>query len=187
MLEVLAMAARKPKRIPKKKSPARKQVRAKAAAKKTAVTKTAVKKAVARKVTRRKQVGQDVPSLFRLTIEVANLDDAQEFYSKLFGTPGSRQPGGRVYFNAGAVLLQVLDISSSGEPHPAAKALYFTVRDLDAIHARATFLGALSEELVHGKPGGDVAVRPWGERSFYAQDPWANPLCFVEAGSTYGG
>jgi hypothetical protein len=30
-------------------------------------------------------------------------------------------------------------------------------------------------------------VRPWGERSFYAEDEWQNPLCFVEAGTTYPG
>ena len=51
---------------------------------------------------------------------------------------------------------------------------------------RAKMLGALSEELVHGSPGGEIGKRPWGERSFYAEDPWGNPLCFVEAGTTYG-
>lgn len=33
--------------------------------------------------------------------------------------------------------LQVVDVSSAGAPHPAAKALYFTVNDLDAIFERA--------------------------------------------------
>jgi hypothetical protein len=28
---------------------------------------------------------------------------------------------------------------------------------------------------------------PWGERSFYAEDPWGNPLCFVEEGTFYRG
>lgn len=32
-----------------------------------------------------------------------------------------------------------------------------------------------------------IAVRPWGERSFYIQDPWDNPLCFVEYGTVYSG
>jgi hypothetical protein len=40
---------------------------------------------------------------------------------------------------------------------------------------------------VHGTPAGDITVRPWGERSFYAQDKWENPLCFVEAGTIYPG
>jgi hypothetical protein len=30
-------------------------------------------------------------------------------------------------------------------------------------------------------------VRPWGERSFYVEDPWKNPLCFVEEGTVYTG
>jgi hypothetical protein len=61
------------------------------------------------------------------------------------------------------------------------------VKDLDAIFARAKSLGCLSKEVVHGESGGKISVRPWGERSFYAQDPWSNPLCFVEAGTIYPG
>jgi catechol-2,3-dioxygenase len=129
----------------------------------------------------------DVPQLFRLNVEVGNLERAAEFYSKLFGVQGRRQAGARVYFDAGPVTLQVVDVSSTGAPHPAAKALYFTVKDLDALHGRAKLLDALSKERVHGVPGGNIVVRPWGERSFYAEDPWANPLCFVEAGTTYPG
>ena len=129
----------------------------------------------------------DVPQLFRLNIEVGSLDQAEDFYSKLFGMKGRRQAGARVYFDAGPVTLQIVDVSSAGSAHPAAKALYFTVKDLDVIHTRASSLGALSKELVHGVAGGDIVRRPWGERSFYAEDPWANPLCFVEAGTTYAG
>jgi catechol 2,3-dioxygenase-like lactoylglutathione lyase family enzyme len=129
----------------------------------------------------------DVPELFRLNIEVGDLDRAAEFYASLLGMAGRKQAGARCYFTCGAVTLQVLDVSSQGAPHPAAKALYFTVRDLDAVFARARALDCLSKELVHGVAGGDISVRPWGERSFYAEDPWDNPLCFVEAGTVYPG
>jgi predicted enzyme related to lactoylglutathione lyase len=129
----------------------------------------------------------DVPSMFRLNIEVGNLDEAASFYTKLFNIEGRKQAGSRCYFTCGAVTLQVVDVSSAGEPHPAAKALYFTVKDLDAIFARAKSLGCLSKEDVHGESGGKISVRPWGERSFYAQDPWNNPMCFVEAGTIYPG
>ncbi|MEO6392268.1 MAG: VOC family protein [Pyrinomonadaceae bacterium] len=129
----------------------------------------------------------DVPSLFRLNIEVGDLDQAADFYSQLFGLEGRRQAGSRVYFTTGAVTLQVVDVSAAGAPHPAAKALYFTVHDLDAIFARAEALGCVSQESVHGAPGGQITVRPWGERSFYAADAWGNPLCFVEAGTIYPG
>ena len=129
----------------------------------------------------------DTPSLFRLNVEVGNLNEADQFYSELFAMEGRRQAGSRVYFNCGPVTLQVLDVSASGNPHPAAKALYFLVNDLDAVFSRAKALDCLSRENVHGAPGGAISVRPWGERSFYAEDRWQNPLCFVEAGTVYPG
>ena len=133
------------------------------------------------------ELATDAPSLFRLNVEVGDLGRAAKFYGELFGLQGRVQAGARVYFTCGPVTLQVVDVSQYGAPHPAAKALYFTVRDLDAVHARATALKCLSSEDVHGTPGGAITVRPWGERSFYAQDPWGNPLCFVEEGTIYPG
>ena len=129
----------------------------------------------------------DVPSLFRLNIEVGNLTKAAEFYGKLLGTPGRVQAGSRVYFTCGAVTLQVVDVSAERKPHTAAKELYFLVNDLDALFERAKALRCLSREDVHGAPAGAMVVRPWGERSFYCEDPWHNPLCFVEAGTVYSG
>ncbi|HVZ99830.1 MAG TPA: VOC family protein [Caulobacterales bacterium] len=130
----------------------------------------------------------DVPELFRINVEVGDLQRAAAFYGALFGVEARPQAGSRIYLRAGAVTLQIVDVTSGGAaPHPAAKALYFTVRDLDALHARASSLGALSKENVHGQIGGDINVRPWGERSFYAEDPWGNPLCFVETGTVYAG
>ena len=130
---------------------------------------------------------KDVPQFFRLNIEVGDLGAAIAFYTKLLDLQGRKQPGARVYFDAGPVTLQVVDVSSVGKPHPAAKALYFTVKDLDAAFERAKALGCLSRESVHDAPGGGIVVRPWGERSFYAEDPWSNPLCFVEEGTVYTG
>jgi predicted enzyme related to lactoylglutathione lyase len=151
--------------------------------------KAAPKKKAAQRTRSKATARADVPSLFRINVETGNLDDAQAFYGELFGIEGRRQAGSRVYFQCGAVTLQVVDVAAMGMgvPHPAAKALYFLVDDLDAVFARAAKLGCLSRELVHGTPGGAISVRPWGERSFYAQDKWLNPLCFVEAGTTYPG
>ena len=129
----------------------------------------------------------DIPQFFRLNIEVGDLNSAISFYGKLLGLEGRKQAGARCYFNCGAVTLQVLDVSSRGTPHPAAKALYFTVSDLEEIFERARALNCLSAETVHDAPGGGIVVRPWGERSFYCEDPWGNPLCFVEEGTVYAG
>ena len=150
---------------------------------------------MAKKTTEKKRVttggkkgaGVDVPSLFRLNLEVGNIDQAADFYGTLLGLEGRRQAGSRVYFTCGPVTLQVVDVSSVAKPHPAAKALYFTVKDLDAVFARAKSLGCLSREDVHGVSSSTISVRPWGERSFYVVDQWQNPLCFVEAGTVYAG
>jgi hypothetical protein len=129
----------------------------------------------------------DVPSLFRINVEVGDLDEAEKFYTGLFGIVGRKQAGSRCYFSCGPVTLQVVDVSSVRAPHPAAKALYFVVNDLDAVFQRAEALQCLSGEDVHGATGGQIRVQPWGERSFYAEDRWHNPLCFVEAGTMYPG
>lgn len=130
---------------------------------------------------------KEVPQFFRLNIEVGDLNSAISFYTRLLGIEGRKQAGSRCYFHCGPVTLQVLDVSSSREPHPAAKALYFTVNDLESVFERARDLECLSRESVHDAPGGGIVVRPWGERSFYVEDPWKNPLCFVEEGTVYTG
>ena len=133
-----------------------------------------------------KGAAPDLPSLFRINVEVGNLDEAVDFYSTLLGITGRKQAGSRCYFTCGPVTLQVVDVSTVRQPHPAAKALYFSVNDLDKVFARAQRLGCLASDDVHG-PSRAISVRPWGERSFYAEDTWANPLCFVEAGTIYPG
>ncbi len=92
--------------------------------------------------------------------------------------------GSRCYFDAGGVTLQVLE---KPQPHPIPKALYFVTDELNEVHRRACELECLSADLVHGISAGEAAFRPWGERSFYADDPWGNALCFVEAGTIYEG
>jgi catechol-2,3-dioxygenase len=127
---------------------------------------------------------KDTPRLFRLNVEVGDVDRAALFYAELLGLEARPQMGSRVYLNAGAVTLQVVQVP---DPHPAAKALYFAVADLDSVHVRAERLDCLSSESVHGMAAGQPIVRPWGERSFYADDPWGNPLCFVDEGTIYVG
>ncbi len=135
----------------------------------------------------KREAPDDVPQFFRLNVEVGDLDAAISFYTNLLGVQGRKQPGHRCYFDCGPVTLQVLDVSLNSQPHPAAKALYFTVENLEAAFDRAKALSCLSREDVHDAPAGGIVVRPWGERSFYAEDAWGNPLCFVEEGTVYTG
>src|SRR5262249_51440221 len=115
---------------------------------------------------------KDIPQFFRLNIEVGDLKAAIPFYTRLLGVEGRQQAGSRCYFEAGPVTLQVVEVSSKRQPQPVPKALYFTVKDLDAAFERAKSLRCLSRDDVHDNPGGGIAVRPWGERSFYTDDPW---------------
>jgi catechol 2,3-dioxygenase-like lactoylglutathione lyase family enzyme len=126
------------------------------------------------------------PKIFRVTLEVAKIDEGAAFYAKLLGLEGKRHPGSRHYFDCGGVILAVLDVAQGGmAPTPGPKSLYFAVDDLDAVHARAKSLKALAPYKVHGGPAGEITERPWGERSFYATDPWGNELCFVQEGTLY--
>jgi len=128
----------------------------------------------------------DTPKLFRVTLEVADLEAATTFYAELLADPGKRHRGARHYFDCGGVILAVIDVSQGGlTPTPGPKSLYFAVGNVEAVHARAAKLKALAPYKVHGEPADQVVKRPWGERSFYVVDAWGNDLCFVEDGTLY--
>jgi predicted enzyme related to lactoylglutathione lyase len=129
------------------------------------------------------------PSLYRVILQVSDLDHAAEFYGKLLNDPGRRIPrASRHYIDCGPVILALVDVTAGGEEaKPLPDYIYFSVGDLDQIHERARDLGCLSTEDVHGASAGEIVVRPWGERSFYAKDPWGNGLCFVDSNTLFTG
>ena len=131
----------------------------------------------------------DIPVLYRIILQVSNLDKGAAFYTQLLGTEGRRIRGGfRHYFDCGAVILALVDPSADKEvARPNPDNIYFSVKDLEAIHVRATGLDCLSTGDVHGAPAGEIVTRPWGERSFYAFDPFGNPICFVEESTVFTG
>jgi predicted enzyme related to lactoylglutathione lyase len=127
--------------------------------------------------------------LFRIILQVNDLDKAAEFYAKLLDDPGRRIPrASRHYIDCGPVILALVDVTAGGEEaKPLPDKIYFAVADLEKAHARATELGCLSTEDVHGASAGEIVVRPWGERSFYVHDPWGNGLCFVDDKTLFTG
>jgi extradiol dioxygenase family protein len=129
------------------------------------------------------------PSLFRIILQVSDLDQAEEFYGKLLNDRGRRIPrASRHYIDCGPVILALVNPSideQSAEPLP--DYIYFSVADLESVHARARELNCLSNEDVHGESAGEIVVRPWGERSFYVTDPWGNGLCFVDEKTLFTG
>ncbi len=132
------------------------------------------------------------PRLFRVLVGAVDLDRSRRFYESLLGSKGRRVAEGRYYFDSGPVILGVLDRSSDpeGKETRPTEAIYFATDDLEGVHRRARRLGCLAPGLIHedaSSPMGEVVVRPWGERSFYATDPSGNPLCFVDARTKFTG
>lgn len=131
------------------------------------------------------------PHLFRILLQVGDLEVAAAFYAAVLGMPGERVAKGRHYFNCGGTILALLDPSGDGEgkePVPSPDYIYLAVDELEPLRAAIPAHGGrLAPGDVHGDPAGEVARRPWGEVSFYAFDPSGNPLCFVKRGSEFLG
>jgi hypothetical protein len=134
----------------------------------------------------------DSPRLYRVLLAAKDLRHSQRFFESLLATRGRSVGGGRVYFDCGSVLLGILDYSPTKDAtiSAPAEALYFATGDLRGVHRRARKLGCLSTGLLHDDPSsplGEISVRPWGERSFYAVDPSGNSLCFVDERTLFTG
>jgi catechol 2,3-dioxygenase-like lactoylglutathione lyase family enzyme len=129
--------------------------------------------------------------LFRVIVPVEGLDAARSFYTTLLDEAGVQVSPGRHYYRLGDVTLALYNPAADGDtasPRPNFEHLYFAVDDLEAVFRRAERLGALSTDVGDGGlPMGQIARRPWGERSFYARDPSGNPLCFVDATTVFTG
>ena len=129
------------------------------------------------------------PNLFRIILQVGDLDEAEAFYGKLLGDNGRRIPrASRHYIDCGSVILALVNPAIDDETaKPLPDYIYFAVKDLEAVHARARELNCLSTDDVHGESAGEIVVRPWRERSFYVNDPWGNGLCFVDEKTLFTG
>ena len=132
------------------------------------------------------------PTLYRIILQVDNLDQAEEFYGKLLVDRGRRIPrASRHYIDCGPVILALVDVNGEAipglQPKPLPDYIYFAVNDIEAVYDRARELQCLSTEDVHGESAGDLVIRPWGERSFYVHDPWGNGLCFVDERTLFTG
>jgi uncharacterized protein involved in tolerance to divalent cations/uncharacterized glyoxalase superfamily protein PhnB len=124
-----------------------------------------------------------VVRLFRVIVPVGNIEQATKFYSQLFTQPGERVSPGRHYFHCAGVILACYDARADGDsksPPANPEHIYLAVADLEAMFTRAG--GAGCKQLDRS-----IETRPWGERSFYLQDPFGNPLCFVDEQTVFTG
>lgn len=137
-------------------------------------------------------LGEDMTKLFRVVLPVNDIDSAARFYASVLGEKGKRVSPGRHYFDCEGTILACYDPRADGDGHgatPIPEPLYIAVDDLEATFRRAGEAGAVfSAEVVSDVgPLGEIAQRPWGERSFYATDPFGNPLCFVDRKTVFTG
>ncbi len=119
--------------------------------------------------------------LFRVVVPVEEIERGAAFYATLLGDAGERVLQTRHYFDLGGTILALVKPVSDDQPfRPNPDHLYFAVDDLEASFARAQAAGC--SELESG-----ITKQVWGERSFYAKDPFGNPLCFVDQATLYTG
>ncbi|HVM61260.1 MAG TPA: VOC family protein [Verrucomicrobiae bacterium] len=127
----------------------------------------------------------NTPRLYRVILPVANIDQAAAFYSRVLDTPGQRVSPGRHYFNCGNTILACYDPAADGDKlandwhfHPF-QYLYFAVPDLEAARARVRDAGGVIDT--------DIKTMPWGERMFYARDPFGSRISFVDERTLFTG
>ena len=123
--------------------------------------------------------------LFRVIVPVPDIAAAEHFYATLLAAPGERVSPGRHYFELGGTLLALYDPVADGDEledgwrFHANQYLYIAVPDLETYHARARAAGAIDLE--------PIASMPWGERLFYARDPFGQPIAFVDETTLFTG
>ncbi|GIU84787.1 MAG: hypothetical protein KatS3mg008_1562 [Acidimicrobiales bacterium] len=123
------------------------------------------------------------PHLCRVAVPVSDIERASEFYSRLLSTQGQRVSPGRHYFSCGGVVFACVDLRREGDDghvhRPNAEHVTFAVPDVRRVFQIASEAGCSWIE-------DQVRRRPWGELSFYARDPFGNPICFVEESTALG-
>ena len=121
------------------------------------------------------------PRLYRVILPVSNIERAAEFYGRLLVLEGERVSQGRHYFDCGGTILACVDPAGEGlEFRPNLDHVYFAVSNLEVAFERAKEAGC--SWLEEG-----IATRPWDERSFYARDPFGNPICLVDEKTVFTG
>ncbi|HEX2474177.1 MAG TPA: VOC family protein [Lacipirellulaceae bacterium] len=123
------------------------------------------------------------PRLYRVILPVSDIAAAAKFYGEILQLQGKRVSPGRHYFDCGGTILACFDPRADGDDFDAAPNpdhIYFSVADLEAAHARAARAGCKQLDLA-------IKTMPWGERMFYATDPFGNRIAFVDEKTVFRG
>ncbi|WP_281986946.1 VOC family protein [Aquimarina aggregata] len=122
--------------------------------------------------------------LYRIILPVKDIDKAENFYSRVFGAKGIRVSPGRHYFNLNGVILACYDPEADGDNlsewnFHENQYIYIAVADLEKTRSIMKELDCYSL--------GEIETMPWGETLFYANDPFGNPICFVDEETVFKG
>lgn len=125
--------------------------------------------------------------LYRIIFPVNDIDKAAHFYAEIFGQQGQRVSTGRHYIDLEGIILACYDPISDGDEIPQQwifhenQYIYIATDNLDNIHLK--FLN--SSDVIHVDK--QISKMPWGERLFYANDIFGNPICFVDRKTIFTG
>ncbi|HLE56231.1 MAG TPA: VOC family protein [Rhodothermia bacterium] len=126
-----------------------------------------------------------MPKLYRVILPVMDIEDAAAFYGHVLDLPGERVSPGRHYFDCDGTILACYDPVADGDDtapawrHHFNQYIYFAVEDLSDVRERVHRAGGTSVT--------EITSMPWGERLFYALDPFGNPISFVEDSTAFTG
>jgi len=124
-----------------------------------------------------------MPRLYRVILPVSDIAKAERFYATILGMPGIRVSPGRHYFDCGGTILACFDPRADGDgkdAKPNPDHVYLAVKNLEEVFGTAQMAGCSWIEK-------QIETRPWCERSFYARDPFGNPICFVDEKTVFTG
>ena len=121
--------------------------------------------------------------LYRVIVPVTDVEHAARFYGHVLDLAGERVSPGRHYFDCSGTILACFDPRADGDdwdatPNP--DHVYFAVDDLEATFARCQAAGCRRLDDA-------ISTQPWGERLFYATDPFGNQVCFVDEATVFTG
>ncbi len=124
--------------------------------------------------------------LYRIIFPVTDIEQAAEFYAGLFDRPGERVSPGRHYFNLEGTVLACYDPVADGDEVGQAwvfhenQYIYIATDKLEEIFSKCKKSDCQYVDET-------IDTMPWGERLFYARDPFGNPICFVDEKTKFTG
>lgn len=125
--------------------------------------------------------------LYRIIFPVNDIEKAASFYTDILGKQGQRVSPGRHYFDLDGTILACYDPIADGDEiqnqwvFHENQYIYIATDNLETVHQK--FIESSEIKYVDKQ----INTMPWGERLFYANDPFGNPICFVDRKTVFTG